>query len=95
MEKNNWRAHRFRIAGETMHEMVWYCIVLLHRSHIFVPIGSVIPGGSCDECTYMSGILFRKTGTNKQMPREIINPKIMVSVWVLDSFREELALLVW
>lgn len=40
---------------------------------------SVIPGGTCDECTYMSGILFRKTGTNKQMPREIINPKVMVS----------------
>ncbi len=38
----------------------------------------VIPGGSCDDCTYMSGILFRKTGTNKQMPREIINPKIML-----------------
>ena len=40
---------------------------------------SVIPGGSCSECAYISGILFRKTGTNKQMPREIINPKIMVS----------------
>jgi len=39
----------------------------------------VIPGGSCDECAYISGIVFRKTGTNKQMPREIINPKIMVS----------------
>jgi hypothetical protein len=31
----------------------------------------------------MSGIIFRKTGTNKQMPREIINPKIMVSkLWM-------------
>ena len=38
----------------------------------------VIPGGSCDECTYMSGVLFRKTGTNKSMPKEIINPKIML-----------------
>ena len=46
---------------------------------VFEPRLLVIPGGSCDECTYMSGIIFRKTGTNKQMPREIINPKIMVS----------------
>jgi hypothetical protein len=42
----------------------------------------VIPGGSYKDCAYVSGIIFRKTGTNKQMPREIINPKIMVRLLV-------------
>lgn len=41
----------------------------------------VIPGGSYPDCAYVSGIVFRKTGTNKQMPREIIKPRIMVRLW--------------
>jgi hypothetical protein len=38
----------------------------------------VIPGGTYNDCAYVSGIVFRKTGTNKQMPREIVDPRIMV-----------------
>jgi hypothetical protein len=46
-----------------------------------IPLASVvIPGGSYSDCAYVSGIVFRKTGTNKQMPKEIINPRIMVRV---------------
>lgn len=55
-------------------------LTLASEFKIFKLYKIVIPGGSCYDCTYISGILFHKTGTNKQMPREIINPKIMVSV---------------
>ncbi|KAL3915868.1 MAG: hypothetical protein SGILL_005444, partial [Bacillariaceae sp.] len=48
-----------------------------------------IPGGSYKDCAYVSGIVFRKTGTNKQMPREIINPKIMLLSGGIEFTRTE------
>ncbi|KAG7352080.1 thermosome subunit [Nitzschia inconspicua] len=49
----------------------------------------VIPGGKHSDCAYISGVVFRKTGTNKQMPREIIDPRIMLLSGGIEFTRTE------
>ena len=49
----------------------------------------VIPGGSYDDCAYLSGILFRKTVSHKQMAREINRPRIMLLSGGIEFTRTE------
>mmetsp|Transcript_59378 Transcript_59378/g.145265 ORF Transcript_59378/g.145265 Transcript_59378/m.145265 type:complete len:2104 (+) Transcript_59378:138-6449(+) len=49
----------------------------------------VIPGGSFKDSSFVSGIVFRKTGTSKQMPREIVNPSIMLLSGGIEFTRTE------
>jgi 1-phosphatidylinositol-3-phosphate 5-kinase len=55
--------------------MNWGC--LLQFVYLFYPF-VVIPGGNIDDCAYISGVLFRKQSPNKNMTREILNPKILI-----------------
>jgi hypothetical protein len=49
----------------------------------------VIPGGSYEDSAYLSGILFRKTVSHKQMAREIENPRIMLLSGSIEFTRTE------
>ncbi|CAB9522040.1 Putative 1-phosphatidylinositol-3-phosphate 5-kinase FAB1C [Seminavis robusta] len=49
----------------------------------------VIPGGSFQDCAYLSGIVFRKTVSHKRMAKEIQNPKIMLLSGGIEFTRTE------
>eukprot|EP00522_Entomoneis_paludosa_P009275 CAMPEP_0172466088 /NCGR_PEP_ID=MMETSP1065-20121228/55201_1 /TAXON_ID=265537 /ORGANISM="Amphiprora paludosa, Strain CCMP125" /LENGTH=309 /DNA_ID=CAMNT_0013222793 /DNA_START=82 /DNA_END=1008 /DNA_ORIENTATION=+ len=49
----------------------------------------VIPGGSYRDCAYLSGVVFRKTVSHKQMAREIDNPRIMLLSGGIEFTRTE------
>jgi 1-phosphatidylinositol-3-phosphate 5-kinase len=49
----------------------------------------VIPGGSYQDCAYISGILFRKTVSHKRMAKEIVNPSIMLLSGGIEFTRTE------
>lgn len=49
----------------------------------------VIPGGSFQDCAYLSGIVFRKTVSHKRMAKEIRNPKIMLLSGGIEFTRTE------
>jgi hypothetical protein len=49
----------------------------------------VIPGGSYEDCAYMSGVFFRKSVSHKRMAREIENPRIMLLSGGIEFTRTE------
>eukprot|EP00980_Cylindrotheca_fusiformis_P007582 scaffold1580_cov116-Cylindrotheca_fusiformis.AAC.17 len=49
----------------------------------------VIPGGSYKDCAYLSGIMFRKTVSHKQMAREVDQPRIMLLSGGIEFTRTE------
>eukprot|EP00934_Nitzschia_sp_Nitz4_P003840 Nitzschia sp. Nitz4//scaffold5_size260463//118602//124210//NITZ4_000980-RA/size260463-snap-gene-0.42-mRNA-1//-1//CDS//3329555334//3830//frame0 len=49
----------------------------------------VIPGGTYEDCAYVSGILFRKTVSHKKMAKEIPNPSIMLLSGGIEFTRTE------
>lgn len=49
----------------------------------------VIPGGSYQDCAYVSGVIFRKTVSHKRMAKEIINPSIMLLSGGIEFTRTE------
>lgn len=50
---------------------------------------SVIPGGTIKDCAYVSGIVFRKTVSHKQMARAVNNPSIMLLSGGIEFTRTE------
>jgi len=55
---------------DTLYHVSFLCILLdLH---------AVIPGGDIVDCAYISGVMFTKQPPNKNMTREISNPKILI-----------------
>lgn len=49
----------------------------------------VIPGGNVDDCSYLSGVMFRKTVSHKRMVREVDNPRIMLLSGGIEFTRTE------
>lgn len=49
----------------------------------------VIPGGTFQDCAYLSGIIFRKTVSHKRMAKEVVNPKIMLLSGGIEFTRTE------
>ncbi|KAL3939330.1 MAG: hypothetical protein SGBAC_005933 [Bacillariaceae sp.] len=49
----------------------------------------VIPGGSYKDCAYISGIMFRKTVSHKQMARDVNQPRIMLLSGGIEFTRTE------
>jgi 1-phosphatidylinositol-3-phosphate 5-kinase len=49
----------------------------------------VIPGGSMQDCAYLSGILFRKHVVHKKMAKEVLNPQIMLLSGGIEFTRME------
>ena len=49
----------------------------------------VIPGGSMQDCAYLSGVLFRKHVVHKKMAKEVLNPQIMLLSGGIEFTRME------
>lgn len=49
----------------------------------------VVPGGSLDDCAYMSGVMFRKTVSHKYMAKELSDPRIMLLSGGIEFTRRE------
>lgn len=48
-----------------------------------------IPGGSFVDCSYLSGVVFRKHVSHKQMAKEVLNPKILLLSGGIEFTRNE------
>ena len=62
---------------------------LLFSHRFFILSLLVIPGGSYQDCAYISGILFRQTVSHKRMAKKVDNPRIMLLSGGIEFTRTE------